>query len=269
MKPEKTFKDLKVWKRISGYSTRRIISYGDIKTVAYTVSAPKELIGRKIVFFSDLHWDGIENEDIVVNSINNQEPDWIVFGGDLIRYTCHLDPAMKLLGKLEAKEAKLAVSGNWDRRTRKWFPRRKWFDYYENSGFRLLVNEGVESAGVYFYGLDDFKTGTPRFGNFPNTTFNIVISHNPDAPITLSSDKDMENINLILSGHTHAGQIRIPFFGALITSSIYWKKFEYGHFRNKKHKTEMIVSSGIGMTGIPPIRIFSHPEIVVASQGLD
>lgn len=269
MKPEKNFENLKLWKKISGYSGRRIISHGDIKTVEYAVSNPGKPGAGKIVFFSDLHWDGKENRDAVINAVNAQEPDWIVFGGDLIRYTCHLDSAMQLLGQLKAKEAKLAVSGNWDRRTRKWFPRKKWFDYYNASGFRLLVNEGVESAGVYFYGLDDFKTGTPRFGKFPDSTFNVVISHNPDAPITLSSDKGMENIDLILSGHTHAGQIRIPFFGALITSSIYWKKFEYGHFQNKKYKTEMIVSSGIGMTGIPPIRLFSHPEIVVASQRLD
>jgi predicted MPP superfamily phosphohydrolase len=263
MKPEKNSKNLKLWKKVSGYSGRNIISQGPPLTVEHAISNEK-ITGKKIVFFSDLHWQGCEDESAVINAINEQEPDWIVFGGDLIRYTCNIAPAMKLLEQLKAKELKLAVSGNWDRRTRRWFPRRKWFEYYKASGFKLLVNEGAESKGVYFYGLDDFKTGNPHFGDFPKDTFNVLISHNPDAPITLSSDKDMECIDLILSGHTHAGQIRIPAFGAFITSSIYWKKFEYGRFQNKKHKTEMIVSSGIGMTGVPPIRLFSHPEIIVA-----
>jgi predicted MPP superfamily phosphohydrolase len=263
MKSEKNLKELKFWQKISGYSGRRVISQDLIKTVEYTISSREELNGKKIVFFSDLHWQGDENESAVIKAINDQEPDWIIFGGDLIRYTCNLEAAMELLKKLKAKELKLAVSGNWDRRTRRWFPRKKWFDCYKASGFKLLVNEGIESSGIYFYGIDDFKTGTPRFGKLPDSTFNVLISHNPDAPITLSSEKELESIDLILSGHTHAGQIRMPLFGAIITSSIYWKKFEYGHFKHKKHKTEMIVSSGIGMTGVPPIRLFSHPEIVV------
>ena len=94
-----------------------------------------------------------------------------------------------------------------------------------------------------------------------NKNFNCIISHKPCTAVGSFNPVEFSDINLILSGHTHGGQIRIPGFGAIHTSSDHWKLFEYGHYQHKISNTHMIVTNGIGYTG-PNIRLFCKPEIV-------
>jgi hypothetical protein len=110
--------------------------------------------------------------------------------------------------------------------------------------------------------MDDFKSGTPALIPHRASGINILISHNPDAIISEKIKTHLKDFDIILSGHTHGGQIRIPFIGSLLTSSIYWRKFDYGLFRHKTNKTKMIVSSGLGYTGIK-LRIACRPEIII------
>lgn len=91
--------------------------------------------------------------------------------------------------------------------------------------------------------------------------FNCVLSHNPDAVPFAMTENDLRGTDLILCGHTHGGQIRIPGYGAVLTSSIYGKHFEYGLYENRSSQTKMFVSAGLGITFIP-VRICCPPEIV-------
>ena len=87
----------------------------------------------------------------------------------------------------------------------------------------------------------------------------IVISHNPDAIMEFTAD--LGSIDLILCGHTHGGQIRLPLLGALRTSSRYWRKFDYGHYIHAKTGTNMIVTGGLGNT-LLDFRFCCRPEVV-------
>lgn len=257
-------KILKDWKKISGYSRRKILNAGNaFATVEYGLPGTDEnLHDRKIVFLSDLHWDfRISPAQELAERINSLEADWIIIGGDIISYSCFMTSAGEFLSSLKARSAKLAVYGNWDKKRKRWMPNSVWQDFYRKAGFRLLINEGLSASGIYFYGMDDYKTGIPEFAPGESSLFRILIAHNPDT-VSILTDKDLEKINLILCGHTHGGQIRMPIFGALKTSSDYWKKFEYGRLINGKSRTEIIVSSGLGFTG-KNIRLFCQPEIVL------
>ena len=260
------------WKHLSGFSGRRVVNStqnlpGSPELVEYVLQTEKSasVAGKTIFFFSDLHYDGCKDLSSINIIVDRVSPDWIVFGGDLITYACHFEEAFSWLEKSFADFAdipKLAVPGNWDRRRRSWFPQRLWYEMYSRCGFTYLVNDGVEIDGVYFYGTDDPRSGCPRLSPdlFPSNRLNCIISHNPETVVAMDSVQDVASI--ALCGHTHGGQIRFPFLGALMTSTKYWKFLEYGHYRRRDDGTDLLLSSGLGKSRLP-FRIFCPPEVVL------
>jgi predicted MPP superfamily phosphohydrolase len=89
--------------------------------------------------------------------------------------------------------------------------------------------------------------------------FTILLYHSPD----LIPQAVEAGVDLYLCGHTHGGQIRLPFFGALITSSDFWKRYEMGRY--EEGDTTLYVSRGLGMEGkgAPRARFLAPPEIVL------
>lgn len=87
----------------------------------------------------------------------------------------------------------------------------------------------------------------------------ILLYHSPDL-FPLAAEL---GIDLHLAGHTHGGQLRLPFFGALVTSSAFWKRYEAG--RHRKGTSTLYVSRGIGMEGkgAPRARFLAPPEVVL------
>jgi len=161
-----------------------------------------------------------------------------------------------MLGTLPAKQVKLAVKGNWDGYM-EWIPDSAWRDGYAGAGFRFLQNEAFSLDNITFYGTADFKMGKPDYRHDP-ARYNCLISHNPDSiPLLQQNDPPAE---LALCGHTHGGQCRIPGYGAVLTSSIYGKRFERGSYANRENGSRVLVSAGIGTTWIP-LRLFCPPEV--------
>ena len=232
------------------------------------------IAGLRIFYFSDLHFrsdtvwnfpcppffrDGASLPDLC--PVMEEFPaDIQIFGGDLAADSYLLPGAFEFLRRLPPAPLKLAVNGNWDLYRRPWIRTEVWRDHYASAGFRLLCNEQLAWQGITFTGLDDFKTGVPAMP--PQTVdamqFHIVLSHNPDG---IPATSGAERASLALCGHTHGGQWRIPGYGALITSSVHGKTFEYGIYRNARTEMEMIVSAGIGTTWFPS-RIFCPPEVL-------
>ena len=261
------------WRHVTGYSNRNIINKSGnnkIVVVEYSVSIPKKygLHDKKILFFSDIHF-GSGDLDIKAfrKMVADVNPDWMVFGGDLITYACSQYDAFVFLHEIASSipdVAKVAVYGNWDRRRNCWYPNSEWENAYGNIGIRLLVNENIELNGINFYGIDEPRMGTPKFDDTLKSEdkFNCIISHNVDPLIDATSDNQFRNKQLFLCGHSHGGQIRMPLFGAIFTSTKYWKFFEYGHYYSQKMDINLIVTSGIGTTKLP-FRLFCEPEVVV------
>jgi predicted MPP superfamily phosphohydrolase len=89
--------------------------------------------------------------------------------------------------------------------------------------------------------------------------FNLLLYHSPDIAPTVAQ----LGFDLQLSGHTHGGQVRLPLFGALITGSLYRKKFEAGRY--SVGPMELYVSRGIGLEGggAPRVRFLCPPEVIL------
>jgi len=93
----------------------------------------------------------------------------------------------------------------------------------------------------------------------PERAFTLLLYHSPD----LMPEAAELGIDLYLCGHTHGGQVRLPLFGALVTSSHFWKRYEMGRY--EKNSTTLYVSRGLGMEGrgAPRARFLAPPEIVL------
>lgn len=288
-----------LWIREKKTDRRRetFFSPGGLAVSRYEISAGKPLAGKRLLFFSDLHirsaptrsflpggagagrggkkggsapflrWEGTAEplRNLLFEGMEIVRPDILLFGGDLLAESAWMDDAFRLLKALPCP-LKLAVPGNWDKRRRRWMPQSVWQDAYRDAGFHYLRNEAFPCGDILFYGTDDYKIGTPVYrGEFrtrgAENKFRCLLSHNPDSIPEAFRPEELHDIDLILCGHTHGGQIRLPFFGAVKTSSRYGKKLEYGSYRLRGGKTQMILSSGIGCTFIP-LRICCPPEIV-------
>ena len=250
------------WKHISGFRNRNI-TYNAKKFVMteYEVNAPNKLKNKSIVFFSDTHFRKSQFPYAELTEyINALKTDWIVFGGDLINDMSYCTSAIEFLSQLKAKKAKLAVLGNWEMRRIKWATHEFWDTFFKKSGFRLLADSIYNSSPLHFIGINPF-TEIAILPPVPSGYCSCLISHYPDTVIDIFNAEDFKKIDLILCGHTHGGQIRLPYLGALKTSNNYWKLLEYGHYQNKNTQSNMIISNGIGYSG-PKYRFLCKPEIV-------
>ena len=270
------------WVRIDGLASGEIRweQCGAFRRVFYRHQLKenaKALDGRRILFFSDLHirpqtarsfpvkmqWNGMETiRDFLLDTIEKYQPDHLFCGGDLMAYACCFPESAELFRSLSCPGLKIAVYGNWDL-MRPWLPVREWQRMIEQTGLRLLVNEAVYDGPMRVFGLDEIRNGSPEYYPAdPPPAFECVLVHNPDTIPQVLSAEMLGGIDLILCGHTHGGQIRIPGFGALMCSSDHWKRFEYGLYRNRKTGTRLLVTAGLGVTFIRR-RIFCPPEAVI------
>lgn len=214
--------------------------------------------GKKIVFISDLH---IAKGDMhrlkrIVKKINAQNPDLVLSCGDYIKghngkTTLSAEKIAKELGNIKAPV--VSVLGNHDG----WYDKYKVKTALEKNGIKVLMNSNTKVEGIYIAGVEDLQTGIPR----PETALEgsesprILLTHTPDIYYDVK-----ENVDLILAGHVHGGQVRIPFKGALIVPSKFGTKFASGSF--KETQNEIIVSKGLG-TSILNVRFLTFPEIIV------
>ncbi len=210
-------------------------------------SLPKQFSGMKLFFISDIHHREVNN--CILKEIQGNV-DLIIIGGDLTEKGVPFSRVEKNIKSLTKIAPTYFVWGNND---------------YEVNHFRLesiLLNEGVkilansctsfkrDSETIDLIGVDDFGH---RFDNLEASTkecngdFQILVSHNPDIKKKL---REVHNINLILSGHTHGGQIRL--FGYSISEKAGLSKL--------KNDLYILVSNGYGTTRLP-LRLGAPAEV--------
>jgi len=213
---------------------------------------------KKIVFLSDLH---ISKHDIgrlrkIVKIVNEQNPDLVLSGGDYI-YGFSDDTSMLIEKQVEElkkiKAPVISILGNHDNIYDKYTVKNA----LESIGIKVLINSSTKFENIYIAGVDDLKTGWPNIQTaLENTGFpRILLTHTPDIYYDIKDDVD-----LILAGHVHGGQVRVPFLGSLIVPSKFGTKFAVGDFKETQNR--MIVTKGLG-TSILRVRFCCLPEIVV------
>lgn len=229
---------------------------------------PSSFDGLKMVQFSDVHYGtGFDEKrfDNLVSKINSYKPDIVVFTGDLIdkNYNESSDDiklVTKYLSKIDSRLGKYAVLGNHD------YNSDSFDDIMYDSGFMVLKNNYdtvyyLENDPILIYGVDDVTYGNPKLdvlnsNDVSKIKYRIVIMHEPDFVDEFVNDY---NVNLVLAGHSHNGQVNIPYLKNFILPE-YSKKYFDKYY--KVGNTDMYISNGVG-NSLYDFRLFNFPSINV------
>ncbi len=205
----------------------------------------------------------------VAYKINELNPDIVFFTGDLFNNYSQYKPydeTIAVLSSINASIGKYAIYGNNDHGG----GASKIYDELMTlSGFKVLINnsdviELNNGECIYIGGIDDELLGTTNieetFSNWNNTIdYTILLAHEP---YLISNFLDYP-INLVLSGHTHGGQIDFPFVDRSYLLSEVENKYLNGLFTfDNKYKTLLYVNQGLGTSRLP-LRFLVPPEITV------
>jgi predicted MPP superfamily phosphohydrolase len=251
-----------LWARF--ISTRGIV-INEVKVDATTL--PDEYDGLKIVHFTDVHYGSTVNKkemEHIVETINKQNADIVIFTGDLVEQGVQLNEnevneLTDLLNKIDAKIEKYVVKGNHD------FDHNYFDNIIPKTNFVLLNN-----SYDYFYkdsnipiviaGLDDYWKGKPDYKSafsflqdFEEQPYTILLLHEPDQVDELGEYK----FNIAFAGHSHLGQVRLPFLGALYTP-YGARKYTDSHYLINGN--DLYIDGGLG-TSTLKLRFFNKPSI--------
>jgi predicted MPP superfamily phosphohydrolase len=220
--------------------------------------------GLTVAFLSDIHHGPFVPRGYVrsiVGMTNALKPDIVGLGGDYCyRGAQYIAPALEELSHLQAPLGRFAVLGNHDH----WDGLTESIDGLEAAKIPLLRNQGVwlEKGGdrLRIGGVGDLwcdhQNMNAALGDSTTDDAVIILSHNPDTAETVRDRR----VGLMLSGHTHGGQVIVPFYGAPIVPSAHGQKYLQGLTRGPGYN--VFISRGVGTVG-PPCRIFCRPEIVL------
>lgn len=205
----------------------------------------------RLVHFTDVHHKGDRGWLAkVVAKINSLRPDFVCFTGDLVEDSHHVPEALELLGKLEAPL--VGIPGNHDYWAQVDF--NAYREAFAKTGGRWLMDQAWEpdGKGVRFIGL----TGGADPGLEPTPGVrNILLTHYPEHVTEMGARK----FDLMLAGHSHGGQVRIPFYGALLLP---WRVGNYDLGRFDTQWGPLNVSSGIGCFYLN-IRFNCRPDVAL------
>ncbi len=248
-------------------SLRKLGAHNDVYDIEVTRhevfvdDLPPAFDGYRIAFLTDTHVASFMRRGLyreVVAQTMRFEPDLVLLGGDFVTWERHI-PLMAevLLTGLEARDGVYAVLGN--------------HDYWANGdgviaamtarGVRFIINRSVMlqrgDDALALVGIDEIYRGEPDVDNAfalvgPRTPV-VGLSHHPDVIDLLGGRR----VDLLVCGHTHGGQIRVPFFGSIVVPSRHEARYASGFHREER--VLMYVSRGIG--AIPPLRILCKPEV--------
>jgi uncharacterized protein len=213
---------------------------------------PEGFRGFRILQISDIHHSlfvPLDQVAAVVELSNKLKPDLVALTGDFVSYSrSSIEPVAEILGGLRARSGVVAVLGNHDFRVGaeavERALRRQRIQVLRNQ-HRLLRRRG---ATLYLAGVDDYGYGADlgeAMCGIPEDAPTILLAHNP----RLVTAAACRGIALVLSGHTHGGQVNLPFLGTVYGRSPEQMRFKMGW--DRLGVTQIYVSRGIGTIVLP------------------
>jgi uncharacterized protein len=243
---------------------KRLGLHGRIELTEHRIglgSLPEAFRGLRIVQLTDIHhglYFPAAALSMAVDMANQLNPDIVTLTGDFVtRSRNYIEPAAEILSGLRAGDGVYAVLGNHDFRV----GADQIASALGRAAIEVLRNRHVtlrrRGQKLCVAGIDDFlyRADLPRaMRGISERTPTVLLSHNPD----IIEDAARMGIDLVLSGHTHGGQIRLPFIGCLYGRSDKDMRFKKG--RDTLRGTQIYVSRGLG-TVVLPVRYGCPPEI--------
>jgi len=220
--------------------------------------------GKTIAFLSDIHhgpFTSLEYVNQVVELTNSLSPDVVLLGGDYVhRDPKYIGPCFEALSRLKSAWGTYGVLGNHDH----WEGAAATRQAMVAGNIVEMTNSGVwiEKAGdrLRLSGVgdlwEDVQDLDHALADTRQSETAILVSHNPDFVEGITDRR----VGLVLSGHTHGGQVVLPIVGAPRVPSRYGQKYLHGLV--KTQHTQAFVTRGLG-TVTPPVRFCCRPEIAL------
>lgn len=246
---------------------QRLGAHNDVYDLEITIwtltipDLPPQFDGYTIAFMTDTHVAGFMRRAFYrqcIDEIVRRDTDLVLFGGDFVTWKRHIPLMAETLTRgLIAPDGAWAVLGNHDY----WSDRDGVIAALTARGVRFLVNQSVrverDGAAIQVAGIDEIYRGEPdvaaAFRDVDERLPVIAVSHHPDIVDMVGN----RHIDLLVCGHTHGGQIRLPYFGALVVPSVHEGRYASGF--HQVADTLLYVSRGLG--AVPPVRILCRPEL--------
>ena len=235
----------------------------------YYPNLPIALEGKTICQLSDLHLESLRiSPDDIFQSVMPQKPDLLVITGDIISTRTDLDKLDPYLGGLTAPYGKFVVMGNNDYSHLSRTLLKRYLRQFESLGWTPLINDAsfLPNLNLWVIGIDDPATAHDDvdlayqkvLSSQPHPTnpaFRLVLAHSTDC----LDDVAKNGAELLLTGHTHGGQIRLPGFDPLITNT-YLGDLGFYEGYHVINNVPLYINTGIGESMIP-LRLNVPPEI--------
>jgi uncharacterized protein len=222
---------------------------------------PEGFCGFRLLHLTDLHADGVTGlADAISERLRGLQVDLCVLTGDYrfeVRGPCHgiYPPMERIVKSINARLGVVGVLGNHDVSEE--------IPALERLGVRMLMNEALEvrrgrdSAWVigvddpHYYGCDDLPAA---LSDVPAEAFKILLVHTPE----IITEAEASGVDLYLCGHTHGGQVCLPFIGPIVINANCSRVYARGVWTYKK--LQGYTNPGVGTSGVP-VRFFCPPEI--------
>ncbi len=247
--------------------------YSGLTVAEYTVYSPKLTAGVKALLVTDLHsCRYVSDQAALLTAIDKIKPEVIFLAGDIVDDELPEGPAMEFLRGIAEKYTCFYVSGNHE----------VWGSDFEGlkkriAALGIAVLEGnsqsitVNGQTLTICGVDDPAAGRSRFANqlekaaeaVNENTFTVLLSHRPE----LIAQYGEYEFDLVVCGHAHGGQWRVPFLlpnGLLAPNQGFFPKYTNGLYTLEK--TNMVVSRGLARESTRVPRIFNPPQLVIISM---
>ncbi len=225
---------------------------------------PDEFRNLRIAFLTDIDHGPFVGLDYIASIVRTTlalGPDLILLGGDYIsRDSKFVSPCFDVLSGLKAPLGVFGVLGNHEYS----YGLEETKAAFANAKIGELTNRGVwlerGSSRLRLGGVDDLWFGSPNASPILEGVSTqdacLVVSHNPDFAERVRDSR----VGLVLSGHTHGGQVYVPGYGAPIVPSRYGQRYLHGHV--KAPNTQVYISRGLGTVN-PPMRYNCPPELTL------
>lgn len=239
----------------------------------------------RIAIFSDIQVGPYVQDSFVrrvVEKVKKLNPDFILYPGDFVENngSQHENEALYLtaLKELAQQYRFIAVNGNHEhgfgapiKEGRTGSVVEKTHPLLESYGIEMLNNKSatvtIDGQSLVIYGVDELWAGKTSFKEFaPTSTPAILMGHNPDVTFAFKhyakeTGVDPHAFDLVVAGHTHGGQIRLPLIGPIASANTLLPKKYYKGF-SWWDDTPLYISGGLGSSSVRA-RLFNPPEIVL------
>ncbi len=220
---------------------------------------PKNLDGLRLIHLSDIHHSPFTHLEHITRAVavaNDLQPDMFILTGDYVSHESeYIAPVVEVLGTLQSEFGTFACLGNHDH----WTDGELVTNLLRQAEITVLINEGfrltARNSSFWLAGVDDYMVGKTDLraalrGSFPDE-MKMLLAHNPK----ILPSAARAGVDLILSGHTHGGQVKIREDEKRILPR---RKLKNGLYQRKE--TQIYITRGIG-TVVLPVRYQCPPEI--------